>query len=466
MTMKKQNNKKKTIETDVLVIGAGAAGLSAALTAKEQGKKVVVVERDVLGGECPNRACVPTKAMLTCAKEYDTMKNRSRSYGIHAERVTMSFKEMMTYKDAVVRTVTGNGKRLRTLLEGEGVEIVKGSARFLDPHTVCVGEKKLQAEKIIIATGVSDRVPPIAGIENIPYLFYQDVVSLKERPNLVAIVGAGPVGTELATFFSLLGVRVFIFEVAPQMLGYEDEDVAMMVQREMQEHSVRVCTNTKVLSAKKRGAKVELIFQEGRKKREQVIVDKVVMAAGKAPNIAELQIEKAAVKLDTYGHLRLNMSLQTSQKHIFAAGDVTWGMRLTNTAHRDGEIVGWNACCTGAKMKKVDNRVVPRVTFAHQEVASVGITAREARALKMIIDVRSYPIGVLGRAIAENKRTGFIKVVLEKKTQNVLGAQMVGERAGEVIHILALAMQEGIPFERLETMLYAFPTYAEAIATV
>lgn len=463
---RRKSVKVKSVPADVVVIGGGAAGISAALGARERGKSVVLVEKDKLGGECPNYACIPTKALITAAKAYDAAKNLFPMYGVAARDLGFSFSQAMKYKRAVVSTVTGKGQRLKKVLKEAGVNYIPGEARFVDSHAVKVGKKTFRGKKIVISTGVTDWIPPIDGIDEVPYLTYKEVVSLKSQPKSVAIVGAGPVGVEFASFFSMIGVRVHLIEIAPQILGYEDEEIALLAQKEMRRHGVKVLTDTKVLSAKKIVSGVEFVYQQGGGVRKKVIVDKLIVTAGKRANIESLGLENTKVKLDSRGRLVLNKKLQTSQKHIFAAGDVSGGMQLTNTAHRDGELVAWNLCTTAAKMKSVDNRVVPRVTFAHQEIASVGITVKEAVKKKIKVEVRSFPVGALGRAVAENKRKGLLRVVLEKKTGKVLGAQMVGEHAGDIIHELALVMHLDVPFAKVEDMLHAFPTYSEAIAAL
>ncbi len=463
---KKQLVRSKAIVTDVLVIGGGSAGLSAALGARERGKSVILVEKDKLGGECSNYACIPTKAMITSAKAYHAAKFEFPTYGVSARELGFSFSQAMKYKRAVVSTVTGKGQRLKKLLLDKGVEYVKGSAEFVDPHTIKIGKKKYKAKKIVIATGVVDWVPPVDGIDKVPYLTYKQVVSLKSQPRSVAIIGGGPVGVEFTTFFSMIGTKVHLFEIAPHILGYEDEEIAMLVQADMKKRSVNLLTKSKVLSVKKIGSKVELVYQEGRKARNRIVVDKLIVAAGKRSNIKDLKLGKAKVRVSDRGQLVLNKKLQTSQKHIFAAGDVSGALRLTHTAHRDGEVVAWNMCTTAGKMRSIDNRVVPCVTFAHQEVASVGITMKDAKGKKLKAASRSFPVGALGRAVAENKRKGLLKVIIEKRTGRILGAQMVGEHAGDVIHELALAMHLNVSFDKVESMLHAFPTYSEAIAAV
>lgn len=252
----------------------------------------------------------------------------------------------------------------------------------------------------------------------------------------------------------------------PQILGHEDEQVALLASKQMLNQGIKIFTNTKVLSSKKVRKKVEIVYQQGKNKRENTQVDLLIIAAGRKPRIENLKLERAGVKIDARGRLKINDFLQTSQKHIFAAGDVTSKMQFTHTAHRDGEVVGWNICAKKNAMKKINNRVVPRVTFTVPEVASVGMSQKDAKDAGYKVEVRSFAVGALGRAVTENKREGLIKVVLEKQTGKILGAQMIGEHAGEVIHELALGMHLNATFEEVQSMIHAFPTYNEAIVAI
>ncbi|MFH1611350.1 MAG: NAD(P)/FAD-dependent oxidoreductase [Patescibacteria group bacterium] len=462
----KKQNKSAITNCDVLVIGAGSAGLSSALTAREFGKKVIVIYNDELGGECPNYACLPMKALITCAKAYEFTKNETSLYGVHCSLVQYSFPEIMKYKSAVVDTVTGHGKRLAGLLEKSGVKTVKGFAEFETANIVKVGNQRFWASKIVIATGSIPRIPPIEGIEKIKYLTYKEVTSLKHRPKSVVVVGGGPVGCEIATFFGMLGTKVSVMEVLTQILGREDREISALSQAQMQKSGIDVFTNTKVLSVLQQGKKILLTYQQGQKIRKTILVDQVVISAGTVAQISGLHLEKAKVKIDARGKIVVNDFLQTSVKHIFTAGDASGKMQFTHTAHRDGEVVGRNVCVLKSAMRKIDNRVVPRATFVYPEVASVGITQKEALELGVKVEVKSFPIGALGRAVACGKRSGLLKVVIEKKTGQIMGAQMIGECAGEVIHELALGMHLRAKFADVSSMIHAFPTYSEAIPAV
>ena len=454
------------MEFDLIVIGSGSAVSSAIEAAHARGAKICVIERDAMGGECPNYACVPAKAMLKSAKLYHQTKHGLAKYGVHAGKVRFSFAEIMRRKTEVVQTITGNGKRLKKMWEGMGVKIVKGDAHFVDKHTVRVGSKQFTAKAFVIATGASDFVPPIDGIESIDYLDYRKTTQLKRQPKFMVIIGAGPVGCEFGTFFSLLGTQVTMIQLAPHILHREDEEVSVVIEQAMKEQGVKILTQAKALAVKKVSGGTQVTYQVKMGRRKTIKVDKVLLAAGKRANIEGLNLKAAGVKTDAKGRLIVSESMQTSTKHIFAAGDVAGGMLFTHMAHHEGDIAGWNAMQVLQRKKGLRERdmvVVPRVTFTLPEVASVGMTAKEAAEAKLKIEIGTFPLGALGRAVTEGERTGFVKLVVDKKTRMILGGHAVGSSSGEILHEIALAMQMNITVDDLAAMTHAFPTWSEGV---
>ncbi|MFH1632221.1 MAG: NAD(P)/FAD-dependent oxidoreductase [bacterium] len=449
---------------DVLIIGAGAAGISAAQAASSAGAKVCMIEKAEMGGECPNWACVPSKAMLTSAKMYHMAKHHLEDFGLHADGVTFSFSRIMLRKDNIVSAITGKGKRIGKMMTGSGVKVEHGAAEFVDSHTIMVGKKKISAKSIIIATGSTNFVPPIDGIDKVG-LGFREVVSLRRQPGSVAIVGAGPVGCEFATFFAMLGTKVTLLQLDKQILNREDLEIAAIVEKKLSDYGANILTDTKTLGVARQGRKKRVTYQTGRMKRQSVLVDQVIVAAGKRASLDGIKIEKSGVKVDAKGRLKLNDKLQTNVGHIFAAGDVTGGMMFTHIAHEEGEVAGHNAVCSRpGSMRRRDLRVVPRVTFTHPEVASVGVTQAEAAIMKMKFEVISFPVGSLARAITDGSREGMIKLVVDKKSRKILGAHMAGNHAGDVIHEAALAMHANLTVDDIAATIHAFPTYSEALA--
>jgi len=465
MSAKKASSQSRITGYDVVVIGGGSAGLSAAYAARAQGASVALVSDGMLGGECPNHACVPTKAMLTAALRFDDFRRNGSAFGIHASNIRFDLAEMMARKDAVVRAMTG-GRRIEKILEKEGVTLIRGTATFIDDESIRVGTQNVSAKAFVIATGSVSKIPPIANIESIPYWTPRDVTSMTEVPESIAIIGAGPVGCEFATFFSLIGVPVVLFDIADHVLPKEDSEAGALAQKSLTSRGVTFYGKTKVLGVQEEKGGVRMTYQIGSTPRKTLHVDKVIIASGRAPNVDLLNIEAAGVTFRSNGTLPIESTLRVKGTSCFFAGDVTGLIPFTHTAHAEGLVAGENAARLAVKtrtLKSVDLSVVPYVIFVAPELASVGKSAEELAQLKVSFSVWKFPVGALGRSVIERERSGILKVCVEKKTDQILGAVMVGERAGEVIHELALAMFAKLPLSTVQSMIHAYPTMSEAI---
>ncbi len=461
----KVNRSDRKTGFDVVVIGGGSAGLSAAASARDYGATVALIEQEKLGGECPNYACVPTKSMLAAAIRYDDLRRNGSAFGIETHRMSFNLEAMMARKDAVVKAMTGN-KRLDKILEQEKVTVFRGQARFIDDESIKVGDHVLSAKAFIIATGSVPSLPPIAGLEEVDYWMPRAVTSMKYLPESVAIVGSGPVGCEFATFFSLLNIPVALFDITDRIMPKEDMEVSALAMKGLHDRGVVIHSKTKVLAVKPVKHGVRLTYQTGSMPRKTMKVDRLIIAAGRKPNIEGLDLVKAGVKFDDRGRIVFDHTLRVKGTRCFLAGDVTNLMQFTHTAHAEGIRAGENAARLakgGKSFSQVDLRVVPYVIFVYPELACVGQTAEALVANGVKFSVYKFPIGALGRAVIERKRSGIIKVFVEKGTDRILGATMLGERAGEVIHELALAMQVDIPFSIVQGMIHAYPTMSEAI---
>ncbi len=449
---------------DVVIIGGGGAGIAAAEGAKAAGaKKICLIEPAELGGECPYRACVPTKSLLASAKMFRVLREHGAEFGVIARGVRFDLKKAMARKESVIEAITGDD-RMTKYLASLGVDVIKGKAVFEDAHTIRAASRVIKAKAIVIATGTVDAIPPIAGIDEVEVLGYADVVNLPRLPKSIAIIGGGPVGSEFATFFGSVGVKTTLFEPADHILSREEEELSLLAETSLRETGVTVLTKTKVLGLQneKRGTRVT--YQTGRRPRQYIWVEAVMLAAGKKPNLANLAIERAKVKADKTGRVVINSKLQTNAKHIFLAGDVSGRMMFTHTAHYEGYIAGWNAA--GGSALDTDLSVIPRVTFVDPELASVGLTQAEAVTAGFETIAYRTPMHVLARSAIDGKQTGLLKVVVDKKTDQILGAHLLGERAGEVIHELAIAMRHSLPFNEVRSGLRAYPTYSEAISAL
>lgn len=466
--MKKKTKTSSTPKTssifEVVIIGGGGAGIAAVEGARDAGaKKICLVEAGDLGGECPHRACVPTKSLLASAKMYKSFLKNGPEFGVHG-RPKFDLKQAMARKEAVIDAITGGG-RLESYLKSQGVELIKGKAVFEDAHTLRAGSRVLNTKTVVIATGAIDVMPPIAGIDEVDVLSYADAVDLPRLPQSIAIIGGGPVGSEFATFFASVGVRTVLIEPADHLLVHEEAELSLLAETAMRDLGVTVLTKTKPLGLKKEQKGIRVTYQVGQRPRQYVWVEAVLVAAGKIPNLQNLAVERAKVKTDNTGRVAVNSKLQTNTKHVFLAGDVSGRLMFTHTAHYEGYIAGWNAI-KPKEAYDTDLSVIPRVTFVDPELASVGLTQAQALKAGYAPVIYRTPLHMLARAAVDGKQTGLMKVIVDKKSDLILGAHMLGEHAGEVIHELALAMRHALPFGAVRSGLRAYPTYSEAISAL
>lgn len=460
---------------DVVIIGTGSAGFSAAEAAKNMGASVCVIEKEKLGGECPNWACSPTKALLRCAKVFRGAKHAGE-FGVQVRRVEYDFGQIMAYKDKVVTAITGGGevgKRYEAMIQELGLGYFKGSASFQDPYTVLVrgsdGETEtVEGRTFVLATGSVEFIPSIDGIQEVPYMTSRDAVSLTAAPASIVIIGGGPVGSEFATFFGTFGIPTTLIQKPPVILHREDAEISELAGKAMKELGVRVIANADIVRVGEGENGQKRVTVAVGDEETDVNAELILMATGKRANVEGLNLAAAGVKLDERMSVQTNERQETSAPHIYAAGDVDGGLQFTHTAHHEGTIAGANAALRSKKKTrgfwKTDERVVPRVTFVEPEVASVGMTALEVKKEFGSVVVGRFPVGALGRAVTDSESRGLIKIVAHPETGEVIGGHMIGPSAGEVIHEIALAMHLRASLDDLGGMIHAFPTYAEAVA--
>lgn len=459
----------KSTAFDVIVIGSGSAGFSAIEGALSLGAKVCVIEKETFGGECPNFACVPSKALLKSASVYRNLGD-VRAYGLDASGRSFVWTRVMAYRKQVVEAITGggtHGDRYKTILTKLNVDHRIGEAIFVDTHTIEVAGETLTAKAFVLATGTVDFVPPIPGLDQIPFWNWKKALQAKKQPKSLAIIGGGPVGCELATIFASFGTRVTLLQAPPVVLHREDAEISARALEALTDVGVNVIVGAQVTEGVNGRVGVMGLRVEAGGEETMHAVEQVLVATGKRPNTHGLNLDAAGVKLDERGGLETNAQGKTNQKHIFAAGDVDGGMQFTHTAHHEGWIAGYNAARVARKSrKKAMNRaeaVVPRVTFIDPEVASVGMTQAQVKEQHKKVLVGRYKVAALGRAVTDHDRRGLIKLVAEPKTKKLLGAHIISARAGEMIHECALAIHLGATMDQLASMIHAFPTYSEGI---
>ncbi len=444
-------------EFDLVVIGGGSAGLKAARTAAKLGRSVALAEERELGGECFWAGCVPTKALVRAAQVWHLVRHLA-DYGIEAEVKRAEFSDAMAYKERKLRMVAGDGPADGGLAS-LGAAFFRTRAVFEGPHEVRVGSEVIRGKQIIVATGTVPATPPVPGLTETGFITNREAVNLTTLPKRLVVMGAGPIGLEFAQIFRRFGSEVTVLERDKQVMPREDEEVAAMAAAFLQEEGIRVLTGVKVeqVSAAKGEKHLRITVAGG---PHELVCDEILVATGRAAAVDGLQIEAAG--LETDGRcITTDSSLRTQVPHIWAAGDITGGYLFTHVASYEGGLVARNAFTD--KPEPFDHRVVPRCTYIDPEVASIGLTEREARAKGLDIETRTFSFADLDRAILHNEPRGIVKLVLDCLDGQILGGHLIGPDASSIIAELAICMKHHLPVTAIADTMHAYPSFPEAV---
>ena len=444
-------------EANIVVIGAGSGGLVASLIAAAVKAKVILIERDKMGGDCLNTGCVPSKALLRSAKIANYMQ-RAEEFGLQAVDVKPVFKDVMQRVQDVIATIEPHDSVER--FTGLGVECVMGEADIIDRHTVQVGDRQIRTKNIIIAAGARPFVPPIEGVDKVGYLTSDTIWKLKEQPKRMVVLGGGPIGCEMAQAFAKLGTQVTIVEMLDQLMGREDQDVAEHIRDRFTQDGIRVLTGHK--AARFIDGREKTLVCESDDGEVSIAFDQVLIAVGRKANSDGMQLDKLGIKLRANGTIETDAYLRTSVPNIYACGDIAGPYQFTHTASHQAWFATVNALFGFAKKFKVDYRVIPWATFTMPEVARVGINEREAKEQRLSYEVTRYQIDDLDRAIADGEAHGFVKVITPKGKDTVLGVTIVGHHAGDLIAEYVLAMKYNIGLNKILGTIHLYPSLAEA----
>lgn len=447
--------KKKKFDYDLIIIGSGAGGSVGAHHAVNLGKKVAIFEKGEIGGECPNFACVPTKALLHAASVYESVRDAA-AYGTQVDKYDFNYKKIKHWKDLVVnRTGASHGERS---LKESGIDVYRSKARFISPHQIEADGKIYSASKFIIATGSTVFIPPIEGLEEAGFITFKEAADFDEPPKSIFILGGGPIGCEFSQIFSTFGTKVVLADNLDRLVAKEDPEVSDLIQALFENRDIKILTGIDVHKVEKKGAKKIVHYITSSKTHGSVEVDEILISTGKRP-VLDFDPEKAGIKVDG-GRIKVNNYLQTTQSHIFAAGDVIGPFLFTHTGYYQSYTASNNAF--SSHKIKADYSVVPRCIFTTPEVASVGLSEIQAKEEGIKIKVGITPIAILGRANTSNQLDGFVKVITDKKDR-IIGGSVIAPVAGEMIHELALAIKLKVKAKILAEMLHAYPTFSEAI---
>jgi len=445
---------------NMVVLGAGTAGLVAAAGAAGMGARVALVERRLMGGDCLNVGCVPSKAIIRSARAAHEARTAAR-FGIHIPGPPeVDFAAVMERMRRIRAGIAPHDCASR-FAEHYGVDVYFGAANFTGRDTVEVGGgATLRFARAVIATGARPAVPPIPGLHETGFLTNHDVFNLTEQPRRLAIVGGGPIGCELAQTLARLGSDVTLIEAGDQLLLREDPDAAEMLQSSLETDGVRVILSAPLDRVEVAG-KDKVLTLSGRDGGHPVIVDEILLAVGRTPNVEGLNLEAAGVAYDATG-VRVDDCLRTSNRRIFASGDVCLPYKFTHTAEAASRAVVQNALFPGPR-KRWSRMNIPWCTYTDPEIAHVGLYPHQASAKGIEIDTYEVAMSEVDRAVAEGDAEGFLKVHVKKGTDTILGATIVGRQAGEMISEITTAMSAGLGLGAFAGIIHPYPTRSEII---
>lgn len=442
----------------LVVVGAGTAGLVAAHAAAALGAKVALVERELLGGDCLNVGCVPSKALIRTSRLYAEMRH-AEQYGAQTPA------DLRVDFPAVMRRMRGIRARISRTdsvrrLRAAGVDVFFGEASFTGTDTLAVDGATLRFEKALIATGARPHLPSIPGLAEAGYLTNENVFDLTELPRRLLVIGGGPLGCELAQAFCRFGAQTIIVQDRPLFLPREERDAAQILSDAFARDGIGVRLDTKAVKVRvEHGEKlVDLVSGAS---ESTVAVDAILTGTGRAPNVEGLHLEAADVEFDEADGVRVDDFLRTSNRRIYAAGDACLQHKFTHTADASARIVVRNALFLGRQ--RLSALTIPWCTYTDPAIAHVGIYVREARARNIPVKTFTIPMHDVDRAIADDEEAGFVKIHVKERTDRILGATIVARHAGEMINEITLAMVAGIGLRTLARVLHAYPTQAEAI---
>ena len=444
---------------EVIVVGGGPAGVMAALRARELGAEVALVERGNMGGTCTNDGCVPSRVLARAARLVRDAEQFAQ-YGLEGEPPEVDFVRLLNRAQHIVYAVHEK-KQLRRQLEAAGVRVFDraGDARFSDAHTLVLGDgDSLQGEKFILCAGGHARRIPFPGSEHA--LTHSDVWEMKGLPRSVAVVGGAATGCQLASVFAAFGSRVWLLDVAPRILGGEDEALSEGVGEAFERRGIEIATGIGGIEKVEREDGYLRLFYTNNDEARTLDTETLVLAVGWPGNVEGLNLEAAGVEVER-GHVRVDDALRTSAAHVFAAGDMTGRMMLVQSATQEGNLAAEQAVLGGEHTYR--HTIVPHGGFTDPEYASVGLTESRARGEGYDCAVAAVPYANLDRGVIDGHAEGFCKLVVDGPSRRILGAHIVGEQAVEIVQIAATAMRAGMAVEQLADVEFAYPTFTAVV---
>lgn len=447
----------ETKNVDLAVLGGGPGGYVAAIRAAKLGVKTMVIEKENLGGVCLNWGCIPTKALYHVAQTIDEIK-KADIFGINISGWNLDFKKAMDRKDKVI---AAQRQGLAFHFKKNNVELIKGNGKLISSNKILVTQENGQeveviAKNIIIATGShAANVPPF-NLEDEGVIDNIGILSLTAIPESLLIVGGGVIGSEFANIFSTFGSSVTIVEMLPRILSTEDIEVSKVIAKAFGKKGINVFTNSVIEEVKKDKGKFFCKIKGG----DEIVADKVLISVGRRPNSTGIGLEEIGITIDGQGFIKADSHLRTNIPNIYAVGDVNGGLQLAHVASGEGKIAAENIA---GKDKTMDYRVIPWAVFTSPEIGTVGLNEEQARSKGINVCFGLFPFSNSGKAFITGETEGFIKVITDKDSGEILGAQMVGPRCSDLVHEVAVAMKGEMVIDTLAETVHSHPTLSEAV---
>ena len=451
-------SKPLKFDTNLVVIGSGAAGLVSAYIAAAVKAKVTLIEKHKMGGDCLHTGCVPSKAIIRSAK-FISHIGRSQEFGIKRADAEFEFGEVMQRVHKIIEKIEPHDSVER--YTGLGVDVIKGEAKVVSPWAVEVNGETINTKNIIIATGAKPFVPPIEGIDSVNYYTSENLWGMREKPRRLVVLGGGPIGCELTQAFARLGSSVTQVEMLPRILFREDAEISELMKTRFESEGINVLVNHRAKQVRQKEGKDYLVVEsEGQDK--EIEFDALIVAVGRAAHSSGFGLETLGVRLNPNKTIEVNEYLQTNIPTIYACGDVAGPYQFTHVAAHQAWFASVNSLFGGFKRFKADYTVIPWATFTEPEVARVGLNETEAGEQNIAYEATVYGIDDLDRAIADSEDHGFIKVLTVPGKDKILGVNIVGEHAGDLIAEYVLAMKHGLGLNKILGTIHIYPTLAEA----
>jgi len=447
---------------EAIIVGTGQSGKPLAIALGRAGWKVAVIEREHVGGTCINVGCTPTKAMVASAR-VAYLARRSKYFGVDAAPVAVRMRRVLERKRGIVESFRDSGQK--TLEKTAGLELIFGEARLKDARHVAVklrsgGTRELEGKRIVINTGCRPAVPTIPGLDKVPFLDSSSIMELAELPRHLIVLGGGYIGLEFCQMFRRFGARVTIVNRDPRLIVREDPDVSAEVGKILEEDGVEILNSTQVTLVEKAGAGVRVVLGTG-KGSKKVSGSHLLLALGRVPNSERLDLGAAGVATDNSGFIEVNPKLETSVPGIYAIGDVKGGPAFTHISYDDFRILRENWLNGGNAT--IEGRPVPNCVFIDPELATVGLNETEAKKRGLDYRVAKLPMASVARAIEASETRGFMKAIVDARTQQILGCTILGVEGGEIMSMLQIAMMGRIPYTAIKEGIFAHPTLAESL---